>query len=101
MFTTILLSTFFSRTPEVITELLEILNKFITKLISIKDNLKARNVDGINSDAILILQMADDILELSTAYMDFVHPIYLDIEKHGTFKEEKRVETNNLSNFII
>jgi len=92
---------FFSRTPEVITELLEILNEFLTKLNSIKDNLKARNVDGVNSETILILQMADDILKLSTAYMDFVHPIYLDIEKHGTFKEEKRVETNNLSNFII
>jgi hypothetical protein len=33
--------------------------------------------------------MADDILELSTAYMDFLHPIYLDVERHGVFNEEK------------
>ncbi len=36
--------------------------------------------------------MADDILELSTIYMDFIHPIYLDIERHGIFNEEKIVE---------
>ena len=74
------------------------MNEFITKLNSIKDNLKARNVDGINSDALLILQMADDILELSTAYMDFVHPIYLDIERHGTFNEEKIEELKSKLN---
>ena len=89
---------FFSRTPEVSTGLLEILNEFITKMNSIKDNLKSRNVAGINSDALLILQMADDILELSTAYMDFVHPIYLDIERHGTFNEEKIEELKSKLN---
>jgi len=56
---------------------------------SLKENLKARNLDECNCDAIAILQMADDILELSTAYMDLLHPMYLDIERHGAFNEEK------------
>jgi len=53
---------------------------------SLKENLRARNLDDCNCDA--ILQMADDILELSTAYMDLLHPIYLDVERHGAFNEE-------------
>jgi hypothetical protein len=88
----------FSRTPEASTGLLEILNEFLNKTKSFKDNLKARNLAGINSDAILILQLADDILELSTAYMDFVHPIYLDVERHGAFNEEKIEELKSKLN---
>ena len=59
---------------------------------SIQVNLRERNPEGINSDADGILLMADDILELSTIYMDFIHPIYLDIERHGVFNEEKIIE---------
>mgnify|MGYP006940255684 CR=1 FL=1 len=58
-------------------------------LISIMDALESRDMDEVNSEANLLLQLADDILELATAYMDFVHPIYLDIQRHGTFDEEK------------
>ena len=53
------------------------------------DALESRDMDEVNSEANLLLQLADDILELATAYMDFVHPIYLDIQRHGTFDEEK------------
>ncbi len=42
--------------------------------------------------------MADDILELSTIYMDFVHPIYLDIERHGTFNDDKIAELKTTVN---
>lgn len=69
--------------------MLEILNEFMSNFNSLKENLKARNLDECNCDAIAILQMADDILELSTAYMDLLHPMYLDIERHGAFNEEK------------
>jgi hypothetical protein len=51
--------------------------------------LAGRNEEAIISDCYLIVQMADSILELSNAYMDFVHPIYLDIERHGAFNEGK------------
>ena len=53
------------------------------------DALESRDMDEVNSEANLLLQLADDILELATAYMDFVHLIYLDIQRHGTFDEEK------------
>lgn len=79
----------FSRTPEVFADLVEILNELLSNFYSLKENLRTRNYDECNCDAIAILQMADDILELSTAYMDFLHPIYLDVERHGVFNEEK------------
>ena len=44
-------------------------------------------MDEINSTAYKLLQMADDIHEVVTAYMDFVHPIYLDIQRYGIFNE--------------
>jgi hypothetical protein len=53
------------------------------------DALESRDMDEVNSEANLLLQLGDDILELATAYIDFVHPIYLDIQRHGTFNEEK------------
>jgi len=53
------------------------------------DALKTRDMDEVNSEANLLLQLGDDILELATAYLDFVDPIYLDIQRHGTFDEEK------------
>ncbi len=89
---------FFNRTPDAITELPSIVNEFMRHLISIMDALKTRDMDQIKSDANLILQMGDDILELATAYMDFVHPIYLDIQRHGTFNEEKMTELKSKLN---
>ena len=62
---------------------------FLRSLISIMDALKTRDMDEVNSKATLLLQIGDDIYELATAYLDFVHPIYLDIQRHGTFDEEK------------
>lgn len=73
-------------------QLLDVLEELSVKLNSIQENLRLRNPEGINSDCDGILVMADDILELSTIYMDFIHPIYLDIERHGIFNEEKIVE---------
>ena len=80
---------FFIRFPDAISELPSIVNIFMLHLISIMDALESRDMDEVNSEADLLLQLADDILELATAYMDFVHPIYLDIQRHGTFDEEK------------
>jgi hypothetical protein len=91
----------FSRTPEVMTDSLEILNKFISNLNSIKESLKGRKLDGFNCDAIALLQMADELLELSTAYMDFVHPMYLDIERHGAFNEEKFQQLQSKLNDVL
>jgi len=53
------------------------------------DALTMRDMDQVNSDANLLLQIGDDIYELVTVDMDFVHPIYLDIERYGTFKKKK------------
>ena len=44
-------------------------------------------MDEIKSTAYKLLQMADDIHEVVTAYMDFVHPICLDIQRYGIFNE--------------
>ena len=75
--------------PEVSIELYEVLCELLTKLGSIQDNLKERDADGIKLDVSQILQIADDLLELLTAYMDFTHPVFLDIERHGIFDEGK------------
>ena len=75
--------------PEAIVELSDILIQFNDKLEQFKLTLAGRNEEAIISDCYLIVQMADSILELSNAYMDFVHPIYLDIERHGVFNEGK------------
>ena len=77
---------FFNRPPDAIIELPSIVNRH---LISIMDTLKTRDMDQIKFDANLLLQIGDDIYELVTAYMDFVDSIYLDIQRHGTFNEEK------------
>ena len=71
---------------------------FLRSLISIMDALESRDMDEVNSEANLLLQLADDILELATAYMDFVHPIYLDIQRHGTFNKEKMGELKSKLN---
>ena len=75
--------------PEVSIELYEVLCELLTKLGSIQDNLKERDADGIKLDVSQILQIADDLLELSTVYMNFTHPVFLDIERHGIFDEGK------------
>ena len=55
-------------------------------------------MDEIKSTANKLLQMGDDILEVVTAYMDFVHPICLDIQRHGIFNEEKMAELKSKLN---
>ena len=76
--------------PEVTVELSNILLKFKKKLEVFKTILGARRGEEVNiSEALVIVQMSDSIFELSTAYMDFVHPIYLDIQRHGDFNEDK------------
>ena len=66
------------------------------------DALKMRDMEEVNSEANLLLQLGDDILELATAYMDFVHPIYLDIQRHGTFDEEKITQLkSNLNDKLV
>jgi len=55
-------------------------------------------MDEIKSTANKLLQMGDDILEVATAYMDFVHPICLDIQRHGIFNEEKMAELKSKLN---
>ena len=80
---------FFNRIPNEITEIPSIVNIFMLHLISIMDALTSRDMDEVNSEANLLLQLGDDILELATANIEIVHPIYLDIQRHGTFDEEK------------
>ena len=75
--------------PEVTVQLSDILIEFKDKLERLKLVLQERTEEAIISQCNLIVQMADYILELSNAYIDFVHPIYLDIERHGTFNDEK------------
>ena len=75
--------------PEATVELSDILIEFKDKLEQFKSSLSRRSDEAIMCDSQVILQMSDSILEVSNAYMDFVHPIYLDIERHGTFNEQK------------
>ena len=47
--------------------------------------LESRDLDEVNSKATLLLQ----IWELATAYLDFVHPIYLDIQSMEHLTKKK------------
>ena len=78
---------YFYRTPNAIKEFPVVVHDFYCDLIELKAALHRRNMDEINSIAYKLLQMADDIHEVVTAYMDFVHPIYLDIQRYGIFNE--------------
>jgi hypothetical protein len=46
-------------------------------------------MDEVNSKATLLLQIGDDIYELATAYLDFVDPIYLDIQSMEHLTKKK------------
>jgi hypothetical protein len=52
------------------------------------DALKTRDMDEVNSKATLLLQIGDAFMNLQLQ-VDFVDPIYIDIQRHGTFDEEK------------
>ena len=69
--------------------ILEVLNIFLCRMTLLQVSLSMRNEEEINFLVQQILQMADDILEFSTAYMEFVQPLYLDIERRGVFDEAK------------
>jgi hypothetical protein len=82
--------------------ILEVLNGFLCKMTLLQVNLSQRNEEGINAYVHQILQMADDILEFSTAYLEFLNPLYLDIERRGFFDERKiRELKSNLLNELI
>ena len=72
-------------------DLTEVLCDFLDKMVSMQTNLTLRNEDGVYSDAHEILQMADDILEFSIVFMDFVNPICLNVERKG-FVDENRIQ---------
>ena len=93
-----LLLLFFNRTPNAIKEFPVVVHDFFRHLTSLKVALHTRNMDEIKSTANKLLQMGDDILEVVTAYMDFVHPICLDIQRHGIFNEEKMAELKSKLN---
>ena len=81
---------------------LEILNGLLCKMSLFQINLSERNEEGITFYAHQVLQMADDILEFATAYLDFIHPLYLDIERNGIFDEFKIEELrSNLSEKLV
>ena len=58
---------------------------FLRSLISIMDALIMRDMDQVKFDATLLLQIG----ELATAYLDFVHPIYLDIQSMEHLTKKK------------
>ncbi len=53
------------------------------------DALTMRDMDQVKFDAHLLLQIGDDIYELATAYLDFVDPIYLDIQSMEHLTKKK------------
>ena len=63
--------------------------RFLRSLISIMDALESRDMDQVKFDAHLLLQIGDDIYELATAYLDFVYPIYLDIQSMEHLTKKK------------
>jgi len=82
--------------------ILEVLNGFLCKMTLLQVNLSQRNEEGIYAYVHQILQMADDILEFSTAYLEFLNPLYLDIERRGFFDERKirELKSNLLKELI-
>ena len=79
------------KAPEETVGLVEVLNEFLIKMVSMQANLTMRVKDAVLADAHEILQMADDLLEFSVAFMDFVNPVCLNVERKGSF-DENRVE---------
>ena len=74
---------------EMTSELFDVLSEFSIALDTFKHNLKDRDEDEITSSARAILQMADHVLEVSNTYMDFIHPMMLDIERNRVFNVVK------------
>jgi len=75
--------------PEECVELSDLLLEFKDKLEHVKLALKERREEAIIFDCQTVVRMADSILELCNAYIDFVHPIYLDVERNGSFNDGK------------
>ena len=70
-------------------ELFDVLIEFSIGLDTFKNNLKDRDQDEITASAHAILQMANSLLEVSNTYMDFMHPMMLDIERKKVFNVNK------------
>ena len=75
--------------PELTIELSDLLCEFKDKLLSFKRTLRARSSEDLKNEADSLLRMSDNILEVCKVYLDFVHPIYLNIQRHGIFEESQ------------
>ena len=89
------------KAPDESVGLSEILDDFLDKMSSMGTNLTLRNEAGVHSDAHEILRMADDLLEFSIVYMDFVNPICLNVERKGFFDENRIQELRSELNIVL
>ena len=69
-------------------DFLQVLKQFSDLLDSMKQCLKGRQLVEINAIADEIVEMSDDILSCCYIFMDFVHPVWLDVQRKGGKDEE-------------
>ncbi len=70
----------------VVKDFLQVLTEFSSKLDSMKASLKGQPIDALEkifAIAETIVEMADDILTCCYIYMDYVHPVWLDVQRKG------------------
>jgi uncharacterized Zn-finger protein len=65
----------------------EIIGEFFRRLDSFEKHLIERE-DELESKALMIVNMSDDILACCHIFMDFVHPVWLDIQRKGEIDYE-------------
>ena len=71
-------------------ELFDVLMEFEAKLDAFKNNLRHRNDEEIIIEsAHAILRFAEDLLDISSVYMNFVHPMILNISRNKVFEFHK------------
>ena len=64
-------------------DFLQVLKQLSDSLDSMKQSLKRRQRDEINKTANEIVEMTDDILTCCYIYMDFVFPVWINVQKNG------------------
>ena len=62
---------------------------YIVSIILQKNLDNRRPIEVIQADAKKIIEMSDDILTSCYIYMDFLHPVLLDIERKGEIDQNK------------
>jgi hypothetical protein len=65
-----------------------VLTEYFNNLESMNKSLKDRDEVEMKSDSEKIIEISDDILAACHVYMDFVHPVWIEVDRIGDFNPE-------------